>query len=204
MCRGRPPGHPPARRPRPLPTGSGGPHGQVPVSSCSSLISKSSTRPGSPLALPSGGLAVGCSARMITSATARARPLAESTSSSSSSTPMLRAATPSSSGTAGFALALEPAPAARSVVGDDLLEHGGERGRVDGFALAEGHRAGGLVVVAGRDDPVGIGDEAAVVEEHVDMVLGGEQRADVALQHEIRLAGALDGLCYLGVGAVDQ
>ena len=36
------------------------------------------------------------------------------------------------------------------------------------------------------------------------MVLRGEQGADVALKHEIRLAGALDGFCYLGVGGVDQ
>jgi hypothetical protein len=36
------------------------------------------------------------------------------------------------------------------------------------------------------------------------MVFSGEQGADVALKHEVRLARALDGFCYLWVGSVDQ
>ena len=36
------------------------------------------------------------------------------------------------------------------------------------------------------------------------MVPGGEQRADVALQDEVRLPGPLDGLDDLGVGGVDE
>jgi len=36
------------------------------------------------------------------------------------------------------------------------------------------------------------------------MVFGGEQGADVALEHEVRLVCALDGFCYLGVGNVNQ
>lgn len=36
------------------------------------------------------------------------------------------------------------------------------------------------------------------------MVLSGQQGADVALKYEVRLARALDGFCYLGVGSVGQ
>src|SRR5207247_6451071 len=91
-----------------------------------------------------------------------------------------------------------------TVVGNDLLEHGGEGGRVDGFALADGHGAGGLVAVTAGDDPIAISDDAAVVEEYVDVVPGRQQRTDVALKDKVRLAGALDGLGHRGVGAVDQ
>src|SRR5256885_1536893 len=49
-------------------------------------------------------------------------------------------------------VALQRAPAARPVVGDDLFEHGGQRPRVDRLAPAHGHGAGGLVVGAARDD----------------------------------------------------
>ena len=59
-------------------------------------------------------------------------------------------------------------------------------------------------MVAAGDDPFGIRDYGAVVEEHVDVVLRGQQRADVALQYEVRLTGALDGLGYLRVSGVDQ
>jgi hypothetical protein len=100
-------------------------------------------------------------------------------------------------------VALQLAPAAGAIVGNDLFEHGGEGGGVDGFALADGHGAGGLVAVARSDDPVGIRDDGAVVEEHVDVILCCQQRADVALQDEIRLAGALDGFGYLRVGGVN-
>ena len=36
------------------------------------------------------------------------------------------------------------------------------------------------------------------------MVLSGQQGADVALKHEVRLARALDGFCNLGVGSMNQ
>ena len=65
---------------------------------------------------------------------------------------------------------------------------------VDALALANADRPRGLVVVTGGDDPLRIGDDRPVVQEHVDMVLGGEQRTDVAVEHEIRLDRALDGL----------
>ena len=106
----------------------------------------------------------------------------------------------------GFQLAraFQLSPAAGTVVGDDLLEHGGEGGRVDRLAPANGHRAGGLVVVAGGDDRLRIRHDRAVVEEHVDVVLGRQQGTDVALQDEVRLPGSLDGLGDLGIGGVDQ
>src|SRR5918999_734951 len=99
---------------------------------------------------------------------------------------------------------LELAPAAGPVVRDDLLEHGAESARVERLALTDGHRSRGLVVVSARDDPFGIGDDPAVVEEHVDMVLGRQEGADVAFQHEVWLDGALDGLHDLRVRGVDQ
>src|SRR5215831_16693693 len=99
---------------------------------------------------------------------------------------------------------LELAPAAGPVIGDDLPEHRTERGCVDPLALADGDRAGGLVVVTPGDDRLGIGDDGAVVEEDVDVVLRGEQGTDVVQQHEIRLAAPLDGLGNLRVGSVDQ
>src|SRR5215216_629906 len=110
---------------------------------------------------------------------------------------------PSSRLYSAFALLLVPTVGA--VVGDDVAEHGGEGGRVDRLPFADGHGAGELVLVAAGDDPVGVGgDVAAVVEEDVDVVCGREQGADVALQDEVGLAGALDGLGHLGVGGMDQ
>ena len=55
------------------------------------------------------------------------------------------------------ALALQLAPAAGAVVGNDVLEHGGEGWRVDDLALANGHDAGGRVVVPSSDNALGIG-----------------------------------------------
>jgi len=43
------------------------------------------------------------------------------------------------------------------------------------------------------DDAVRVGD-GGVVDEDVDVILRRQQRADVALEHEVRLHGALDGL----------
>src|SRR5438309_7284511 len=50
-------------------------------------------------------------------------------------------------------VALQLAPAAGPVVGNDVFEHGGEGGCVDGLALVDGHGTGGLVVMAGGYDP---------------------------------------------------
>src|SRR5580692_11618558 len=87
----------------------------------------------------------------------------------------------------GGSAVLELAPAAGPVIRDDLPEHRGEGGRVDGLALADGHRAGGLVAVPAGDDAVRVRDDAAVVEEYVHVVLRRQQGADVAVQHEVRL-----------------
>lgn len=66
---------------------------------------------------------------------------------------------------------LQLAPPARAVVGDDVLEHRGKGRPVDRFVLADGHGAGGLVVMAASDDSLGIRDDAAVVQKYVDVVL---------------------------------
>src|SRR5437764_6268498 len=60
------------------------------------------------------------------------------------------------------------------------------------------HGAGALIVSPSRavpagDDPSVVGDDAAVIEERVDMVPGRQQRADVAVQHKVRAVTALDG-----------
>src|SRR5260370_9466542 len=70
-----------------------------------------------------------------------------------------------------LAVAVQLAPAAGAVVADDVLEHDGEGGRVDGFAPPDGHGAGRLVVVTGGDDRVGIRDDGAGVEKYVEVVL---------------------------------
>jgi len=51
------------------------------------------------------------------------------------------------------------------------------------------------------DDAVRVGD-GGIVDEDVDVVFRRQQGADVALQHEVRLHGALDGLLDLAVGRV--
>jgi hypothetical protein len=54
-----------------------------------------------------------------------------------------------------------------------LFEHRRQRSRPDLFSLAVGDGSGCLVGVAGGDDAGRVGDDAAVVEEEVDVVLGG-------------------------------
>ena len=62
---------------------------------------------------------------------------------------------------------------------DDGLQHPSKRRRVDPLTLAISDGAGGLVVVAARDDTFPVGNDG-IVDEHVHMILGGEQRANVA------------------------
>jgi hypothetical protein len=66
----------------------------------------------------------------------------------------------------------EFAPAAGSVVGDDLFEHRGKGARVDHVALEVGDCPGGLIAVTGRDDALGVRDDRAVVEKEVDVISG--------------------------------
>src|SRR5690242_6135025 len=80
---------------------------------------------------------------------------------------------------------LEFAPTTGPVHGGDLAEHRLQRALVDRLALADGHRAGGLVVVAAGDDALRVGDHRAVVQKDVHMVLRGQQGTDVALQDEV-------------------
>src|SRR5437868_1751755 len=100
--------------------------------------------------------------------------------------------------------AFQLAPAAGTVVRDDLSEHRDQGALLDLLASAVGDRSCRLVGLTGGDDAVRIGDDAAVVEEEVDVILGGEQRADVALEDEVRLHAAFDRLDDFRVGAVDQ
>src|SRR6476620_1272442 len=100
--------------------------------------------------------------------------------------------------------ALQLPPASRPIVGSDLLEHVGERACVDLLALVDGYCSSGFVVVPACNDAFGIGDYTPVIQKDVYMIFRGQQSADVAFKHEVRLAGALDGFFYLGVGSVDQ
>src|SRR6478672_7748086 len=100
--------------------------------------------------------------------------------------------------------ALEPAPAAGAVVGDDLREHRRQGRLVDRLALADRHGPGRLVVVAAGDNAVRVGDDRAVVEEDVDVVPGRKQRADVPVEHEVGLDAALDRLLDRRVHRVDE
>ena len=62
-----------------------------------------------------------------------------------------------------------------------------ERAFVDGLALTKADRPGRLVVVTGGDDALRVGHDRPVVQEHVDVVLGCEQRTDVAVEDEVGL-----------------
>src|SRR5579862_613065 len=99
---------------------------------------------------------------------------------------------------------LEFAPAASAVVGHDLLEHRLQGPRLNVLSTPVGDRPRGCVVVTAGDDPVRIWDDRAVVEEKVDVILGGKQGTDIALEHEIRPVAPLDRLPHLRVDPVDQ
>jgi hypothetical protein len=58
---------------------------------------------------------------------------------------------------------------------NDLIEHCGEGGRVDGFAFADCDRASGLVVVAGGDDSFGVRDDGAVVQRMLTWFLAAKR-----------------------------
>src|SRR5262249_7082294 len=110
---------------------------------------------------------------------------------------------------------LDLSPATGSVVGGDLEKHGGQ-GLSGGARAAAGSGGAGRSVAAwageGRvrrggvpagDDAVCIGHDRAVVEEQVDVVLGGEQRAHVAVEDEVGPHPALDRLLDVGICGVD-
>ncbi len=58
--------------------------------------------------------------------------------------------------------------------------------------------------MASGDDAVWVGHDPAVIQEHVHVIAGREQRTDVASQHEIWLLRPLDGFRDFRVGRVDQ
>jgi len=78
-----------------------------------------------------------------------------------------------------------------------VLEHGGEGGRVNSFVLADGHRGGGLVVVPAGGDSLGISDDSAVVEKHVDVILRRQLRAG-------RILTASSGMSLKGTVALSD
>ncbi len=88
-------------------------------------------------------------------------------------------------------------------MGDNGLEEVQQGALVDGFALTDLNRPRGPVPVSLVNQALGIGHEG-VVDENGEMILGSQQRADVAMQREIGLPGALDGLGHLRVGGVHQ
>src|SRR3712207_1316159 len=100
-------------------------------------------------------------------------------------------------------LAHDLMPAPGPVMRNDGPKHSDERLLVDLLPPIDCHGPSRLVFVARGDDARRIWDEG-VVEKHVHVVLCGQERADVALQDEVRTVGALDGLRHLGIGAVHQ
>src|SRR5829696_10169684 len=54
------------------------------------------------------------------------------------------------------------------------------------------------------DDPLGVGNDPAVVQEDVDMILRREQRADVPFTHEVGPHFALDRLLDPRIGGVNE
>lgn len=58
--------------------------------------------------------------------------------------------------------------------------------------------------MAARDDAVWVGHNRAIVQEHIDPLLGRQQGADVSVKREIRQARALDGLDDVRVSGVNQ
>jgi hypothetical protein len=59
-------------------------------------------------------------------------------------------------------------------------------------------------LVTGGDDPFEIRHDPTVVEKQIDVVLRGEERARVPLQHEVGPHGPLDRLHQFRVGGVDH
>src|SRR3954451_19854082 len=102
------------------------------------------------------------------------------------------------------ALLLELAPAARTIVGDDPAEEGQERGAIDRLIAGQRDRPRRLVVVTRGDESVRVRNDAAVVYEHVHVVLRREQGADVPVEEEVRPNRPLDRLDDLLVGGVND
>lgn len=94
-------------------------------------------------------------------------------------------------------------PPTGAIVGNNLFEHCAECTPVDRFTLIDGHRAGGLVIVPAGDDPFWIGNDGAVVEEYIDMILSRRKGTDIALEHKVRVVRTLDGFANFGISSVN-
>jgi hypothetical protein len=76
-------------------------------------------------------------------------------------------------------------------------------GWVDRVAAVDLQGPGCRVAMSLVDDAARVG-HGGVVDEDVDVVLGGEQGANVAVEHEVGQRGALDRFRHLGIGVVDE
>src|SRR5215211_5675764 len=106
-------------------------------------------------------------------------------------------------GSRGSLLAHDLTPAPGPVMRNDGPKHSDERFLVDRLPPIDGHGPSRLVFVTRGDDALRIRDEG-VVEKHVHVVFCRQERADVAVQDEVRTVGAFDGLRHLGISGVHQ
>src|SRR5215211_5418709 len=106
-------------------------------------------------------------------------------------------------GSRGSVLAHDLTPAPGPVMRNDGPKHSDERLLVDRLPPIDSYGPSRLVFVARGVDARRIGDEG-VVEKHVHVVSCRQERADVAIQDEVRTVGALDGLRHLGISGVHQ
>src|SRR5262249_1161058 len=99
--------------------------------------------------------------------------------------------------------ALNLAPATGAIVGDHGFDEIHQRTLVDRLALADLYRARSQVPLSLIDDAFRIGRNG-IVDEDVDVVFGCLERADVAIQREVRSVRALDRLDDVRIGGVDE
>ena len=98
---------------------------------------------------------------------------------------------------------VEMAPASRAVSGYDSSEHRQERPLIDRVTLVDLERLRRGVAITLVDDLVRICN-MRVVYKQVDVIFGRQQRADVAVEHEVRLNRTLNRLLNLRISGMDQ
>src|SRR5712691_6368621 len=88
-------------------------------------------------------------------------------------------------------------------MGDNGLKEVQKGALVDGFVLTDLNCPRCQVALSLVNNTLGIGHDG-VVDENGEMILGSQQRADVAIQRKIGLLCALDGLGHVRVGGMHQ